>query len=232
MVMLTVFLPTVLMGFAFPLLCAVYSRGLQTLGKRIGLLFAVNTVGTVLGSLLPIFFLIPSLGIQSSLLLISALYGFMGLFLLVSVNIGNKPSMAAVTLPASVACAVIFFLFFKVVPSDLCRQVFLATDFNLAKHTDILFYREGCTGTAVVTQNRINNCKTVYINGVSEVPLLYPHQLCFKMIGDLAPMLHPAPDDVLMICFGGGVAAGATSVLPDVKSLTIVDLERSVVKAA
>jgi len=227
-----VFVPTVLMGFAFPLLCTVYGRGLQTLGSRTGLLFAVNTIGTILGALLPMFLFIPFLGIQLSLLLVSVLYGAMGLVLLVFTCVKNRLSMLTVTLPAAGVYAVALFLFFTVVPSDLCKQVFLATDFDLAKHTDILFYREGRTGTAVVTQDRINNCRTVYINGVSEVPLLYPHLLCFKMIGDLAPMLHPTPDDVLMICFGGGVAAGATSVLPDVKSLTIVDLEQSVVKAA
>ena len=229
---LAVFVPTLLMGFAFPLLCTVYGRGLQTLGSRTGLLFAVNTVGTILGAMLPMFFFIPFLGIQLSLLLVSVLYGAMGLTLLVLTNLKNRLSMGAVALPAAGVYMIALYLFFAVVPSDICRQVFLATDFDLAKHTDILFYREGRTGTAVVTQNRINNCKTVFINGVSEVPLLYPHQLCFKMIGDLAPMLHPAPDDVLMICFGGGVAAGAASVLPEVKSLTIVDLEKSVVKAA
>ena len=229
---IAVFLPTVLMGFAFPLLCTVYGRGVQTLGSRTGLLFAVNTVGTVLGAILPIFVLIPFLGIQLTLLLVSVLYGVMGIFLLVFTCFRNRLSFLTFALPAAGVYAAALFLFFAVVPSDLCKRVFLATDFALAKHTDILFYREGCTGTAVVTQNRINNCRTVYINGISEVPLLYPHQLCFKMIGDLAPMLHPTPDDVLMICFGGGVAAGATSVLPDVKSLTIVDLEQSVVKAA
>ncbi|MGD0573382.1 MAG: fused MFS/spermidine synthase [Sedimentisphaerales bacterium] len=230
--LLAVFVPTVLMGFAFPLLCTVYGRGLQTLGSRTGLLFAVNTIGTILGSLLPMFLFIPFLGIQLSLLLVSVLYGAMGLVLLAFICLKNRLSMLTVVLPAVGVYAVALFLFFAVVPSDLCRQVFLATDFGLAKHTDILFYREGRTGTAVVTRDRINDCRTVYINGVSEVPLLYPHLLCFKMIGDLAPMLHPAPDDVLMICFGGGVAAGAASVLPDVKSLTIVDLEQSVVKAA
>jgi predicted membrane-bound spermidine synthase/tetratricopeptide (TPR) repeat protein len=229
---IAVFLPTVLMGFAFPLLCTVYGRGVQTLGSRTGLLFAVNTIGTVLGAILPIFVLIPFLGIQLSFLLVSVLYGVMGILLLAFTCLMNRPSILTVALPAAGVYAVALFLFFTVVPSDLCKRVFLATDFSLAKHTDILFYREGCTGTAVVTQNRINNCRTVYINGISEVPLLYPHLLCFKMIGDLAPMLHPAPDDVLMICFGGGVAAGATSVLPDVKSLTIVDLEQGVVKAA
>ena len=232
MALLIVFLPTVLMGMAFPLLCAVYARRVQTLGLRTGLLYAVNTAGTVLGALLPIFVFIPFLGIQMSLWLISALYGVMGLALLAFANAKNRLAMGTVLLPAAIAYAVVLFLLFAMVPADLCQRVFLATDFGLAKHTDILFYREGRTGTAVVTRNRVNNCRTVYINGVSEVPILYPHQLCFKMIGDLAPMLHPKPDDVLMICFGGGVAAGATSVLPEVKSLTIVDLEKSVVKAA
>jgi spermidine synthase len=232
MALLIVFLPTVLMGMAFPLLCAVYGRRVQTLGRRTGLLFAVNTAGTVLGALLPIFVFIPFLGIQMSLWLISALYGIMGLALLAFANAKNRLAMGTVLLPATITYAVVLLLLFAMVPADLCQRVFLATDFALAKHTDILFYREGRTGTAIVTRNRVNNCRTVYINGVSEVPILYPHQLCFKMIGDLAPMLHPKPDDVLMICFGGGVAAGATSVLPEVKSLTIVDMEKSVVKAA
>jgi spermidine synthase len=232
MALLIVLLPTVLMGMAFPLLCAVYGRRVQTLGRRIGLLFAVNTIGTVLGALLPIFVFIPFLGIQLSLRLTSALYGIMGLALLAFASAKNRLAMGTVLLPAIITYAVVLFLLFAIVPVDLCQRVFLATDLGLAKHTDILFYREGRTGTAIVTRNRINNCRTVYINGVSEVPILYPHLFCFKMIGDLAPMLHPKPDDVLMICFGGGVAAGATSVLPEVKSLTIVDLEKSVVKAA
>jgi len=232
MALLIVFLPTVLMGMAFPLLCAVYARRVQTLGRRTGLLYAVNTAGTVLGALLPIFVLILLLGIQNSLWLVSFLYGLMAIVLLDRANPKGRRFLSGFALSAAVVYTVALILFFTVVPSNLCQRVFLATDFALAKHTDILFYREGRTGTAVVTRNRINNCRTVYINGVSEVPILYPHLLCFKMIGDLAPMLHHRPDDVLMICFGGGIAAGATSVLPEVKSLTIVDLEKSVVKAA
>jgi spermidine synthase len=232
MVFITVFLPTVLMGIAFPLLCVVYSSGVRTLGSRIGRLFAVNIVGTVIGSLLPVFVLIPLLGIQKSLLLISILYGVIAIALFALANLKAGRLFGGFTLPAAGIYAVVLILFFTVVPSNLCQRVFLATDYTLGRHNDIIFYREGSTGTAIITKNIVSKCKTVYINGVSEVPLLYPHQLCFKMIGDLAPMLHPAPDDVLMICFGGGVAAGATSVLPDVKSLTIVDLEQSVVKAA
>ena len=226
MAFITVFLPTVLMGVAFPLLCALYGRRVQTLGRNVGVLFAVNTAGTVIGSLLPVFVLVPMMGIQKSIMLISVLYGVMGFVLLACGK--HRP----VFVRAAIIYVVALLLFFIIVPSNLCQRVFLAADYYIARHTDILFYREGRTGTAVLTRDRINNCKTVYINGVSEVPLLYPHQLCFKMIGDLAPMLHPAPEDVLMICFGGGVASGATIQLPEVKSLTIVDLESSVVEAA
>jgi spermidine synthase/tetratricopeptide (TPR) repeat protein len=152
----------------------------------------------------------------------------MGVALLAS---GAAPNRRLVT-GTVVVYAIAMLVFFFIVPSNLCQRVFLSTDFLLARNTDILFYREGRTGTAVVTRDRVNNGKTVYINGVSEVPVLYAHQLCFKMIGDLAPMLHPKPDEVLMICFGGGIAAGATTQIPEVKHLTIVDLESSVVEAA
>jgi spermidine synthase len=226
--LITVLVPTVLMGMAFPLLCNLYGRRVQKLGRRVGLLFAVNTAGTVLGSLLPIFVLVPLLGIQRSVLLASLLFGGMGLALL-ACGVGASRRLTA---KVSTVYAGAVLLFLTIVPSNLCQRVFLATGFHLGRHTDILFYREGRTGTAVVTRDRANHCKKVYINGMAEVPALYPHQLCFKMLGDLGPMLHPNPDNVLMICFGGGIAAGATTCLPEVKSLTIVDLESSVVEAA
>jgi len=228
MTLITVLFPTILMGISFPLLCAVYGRRVQTLGRRTGLLVAVNTAGTVMGSLLPVFVLVPMLGIQKSITLLSVIYGVMGLVLLAS---GYRPSWWLAWRPAAAYAMVLLFLL-NTVPSNLCQRVFLATDFTLYKHTKIQFYREGRTGTAIVTCNLVSNCRNVFINGVPEVPLLYCHQLCFKMLGDLGPMLHPNPEEVLMICFGGGIAAGATTQIPEVKHLTIVDLESSVVKAA
>jgi spermidine synthase len=228
MTWLTILLPTLLMGMVFPLLCSIYGRHVEALGRRVGMLFAVNTAGTVFGSLLPIFVLIPLLGIQKSLLFASLLYGGMGLVVLMRCAGGSRGLMAG----AAAVCAGVVVLFVFVVPSNLCQRVFLATHFSLARHSDILFCREGRTGTAMVTRDRVNHCKTLYVNGSSEVPVLYAHEICFKMLGDLGPMLHPHPENVLMVCFGGGIAAGATTCLPEVKSLTIVDLESSVVDAA
>jgi spermidine synthase len=214
MALVTMFLSTVLMGVAFPLLCSVYSRQVRMLGRRVGVLFAINTAGTVFGSLLPIFVLVPLLGIQRSLLLTSLLYGGLGLIVLASSARAKRRLLTPATFVYGWALA----LFLILVPSDLCQRVFLATDFNLGRHTDILFYQEGRTGTAIVTRNFVSNRKTIYINGVAEVPISYGDLICFKMLGDLGPMLHRKPDSVLMICFGGGIAAGTTALLPEVKN--------------
>ena len=226
--LITVLLPTILMGAAFPLLCSVYGRHVEGLGRRVGLLFAVNTAGTVVGSLMPVFVLVPMLGIQRSILVASLLYGAMGLLLLAARRAGKRwmPVLSGLAFGGATV------LFVTVAPPNLCQRVFLGKNFYLAKHTGILFYREGRTGTAIVTQDQANQCKTLYVNGASEVPVLYAHVCCFKMLGDLGPMLHPNPDHVLMICFGGGIAAGATTQIPEVQSLTIVDLENGVLQAA
>lgn len=228
MALFTVFVPTVLMGAAFPLLCSVYGRHVGNLGRRIGLLFALNTAGAVLGSLLPIFVLVPWMGIQRGLLLVSLLYGGLGLVILICEGPGSK----RLTATAATVHGGALLIFLVAVPSNLCQRVFLAKDFGLAKNTDLLYYREGRTGTATLVRDRVNHCKTLWLNGNSEVPLGYGDEICFKMLGDLGPMLHPKPDDVLMICFGGGIAAGATVLMPEVKSITIVDMESCMVQAA
>jgi spermidine synthase len=229
MAVITVFLPTVLMGMAFPLLCHLYGSVGRQQGRRVGVVLAVNSVGTVVGAVLPVFVLVPWLGIQRSVLFVALLFAAMAALLVLGERKRTGTGTGWWLIGVAGAAAV---LFLTAVPANLCQRVFLALGFDLARHTDILFYREGRTGTAIVTRDRVNDRKLVYINGNPEVPALYAHELCFKMLGDLGPLLHPKPDDVLMVCFGGGIAAGATTQLPSVKSLTIVDLEASVVEAA
>jgi spermidine synthase len=228
MALSTVFVPTALMGTAFPLLCSEYGRHVGNLGRRIGLLFALNTAGAVLGSLLPIFVLVPWIGIQRSLLLASLVYGSLGLALLIC----ERPGSNRLTATAAAVYAGALLIFLVAAPSNLCQRVFLAKDFGLANNTDILYYREGRTGTATLVRDRLNDCKTLWLNGNSEVPLGYGDEICFKMLGDLGPMFQSKPDDVLMICFGGGIAAGTTALMPEVKSITIVDMESCMVQAA
>jgi tetratricopeptide (TPR) repeat protein len=129
------------------------------------------------------------------------------------------------------AILVLFILFSLLVPRNLSKDLFLST-IQLGKHNDIIFYREGRTATSILVKDKVSGLKDLYINSVEEVPTSYAAQYCFKLMGMLGVLIHPNPDKALMICFGGGIAAGTTIQHPKVKSLEVVDIEPSIIKAA
>ncbi|MHC4593249.1 MAG: fused MFS/spermidine synthase, partial [Planctomycetota bacterium] len=207
MTAITVLIPTLLMGAAFPLICAAFTASVDTVGRSVGVLYAVNTAGSIVGSLIPVFVLIPLIGIQRSLLLVAALYGGMGMALLWA----SRPRRRLLCVSGALgATALVALAFALVVPFDLCPRVLLACTPDLGRHYEVVFYQEGRTGTAAVLRNEVSGLREIYINGIQEVPTTYSAMSCFKLMGALGPLLHPAPEDVLMICFGGGVAAGTT----------------------
>jgi spermidine synthase len=221
--------PTLLMGMTFPLLCSAFTGSVARVGRSVGVLYAFNTVGSIVGSIIPVFVLIPTLGIQQSILVIGLLYMGMAWALLVA---SARRRVARRLAWLATCSALVAIAFTVIVPGDLCERSLLASSSKLGRHNDILFYREGRTGTATVVRDKVNGLKSIYINGEAEVPTRYVDMECFKLLGGLGPLLHPDPEDVVMICFGGGIAAGAAVMYPDVKSLEVVDLESSVVEAA
>ena len=63
----TLLLPTTLIGISFPLASELTVTRMSALGRKIGALYALNTIGGVLGSLAAGFILIPYLGSQWAL---------------------------------------------------------------------------------------------------------------------------------------------------------------------
>src|SRR5262245_28813838 len=63
-----VLVPTALFGAAFPVLIRIYTRTAEASGRGIGFATAVNTVGSILASLVVGFWWIPGLGMDRSLL--------------------------------------------------------------------------------------------------------------------------------------------------------------------
>src|SRR5262249_35237351 len=61
--------PTLLLGGIFPLVIKYCAVHLSRVGRSVGVVYASNTLGTIFGSFISGFFLIPTLGIQNSLLL-------------------------------------------------------------------------------------------------------------------------------------------------------------------
>lgn len=70
---LVILFPTALMGATLPMLSRFCVTRLAAVGQRIGDLYAVNTLGAVVGCALAGFFLIPELGLRGSVRLAAAL---------------------------------------------------------------------------------------------------------------------------------------------------------------
>ncbi|MHC4481562.1 MAG: fused MFS/spermidine synthase, partial [Planctomycetota bacterium] len=229
MTAITVAAPTVLMGMAFPLICAAYARNVSTVGASVGTVYALNTLGAIAGSVLPVFVLIPVLGVQGSMLLICTLYWLAALGV---ASLSGGPGRWARVARAGGLAAAAFVLFAFVAPSDLCQRVIVATDAHHGRHREIIFYREGRTSTTTVVQDRVNGIKHFYVNGTLEAPTTYTDMVSFKLMGGLGPLLHPNPQEVLMVCFGGGMSSGAAAQYPQVRSVEAIDLESTVVQSA
>ena len=76
--------PTLCMGGTFPLVAKIVARGPQMVGRGIGNVYAVNTLGAIVGSWAAGFVAIPLLGIHASLALTALLSVAVGGALLVS----------------------------------------------------------------------------------------------------------------------------------------------------
>ncbi len=85
-------LPTTLMGATLPMLARYAVAEENQIGRRIGLLYAMNTAGAVLGALLTAFVLLPEFGLSGSIKVGAALN--VAVFLLAWALAQRTPSMA------------------------------------------------------------------------------------------------------------------------------------------
>jgi spermidine synthase len=82
--LLLLIVPAALMGTTFPVACKAYAGLEKRPGRGIGLLYSVNTLGSVAGCVVTIFFLLGTLGMRGTLIaaaVIDLLIGVSALFL-------------------------------------------------------------------------------------------------------------------------------------------------------
>jgi spermidine synthase len=101
--------PAVLLGLSFPLILNLYSREMRCAGTSVGGVYAANTVGAILGSLVTGFVLLPRLGSLASLrcaaavnLILAVFFGF--------VFVPLKPARKLVLVVATVPIAVLLWM--------------------------------------------------------------------------------------------------------------------------
>ncbi|MEO7134943.1 MAG: fused MFS/spermidine synthase [Vicinamibacterales bacterium] len=94
-------IPTTMMGITLPLLTAAVSQRTGSAGTRVSLLYALNTLGAMSGTLLAGYILIPAIGIRQSFLLAATLNVIVGIAALLISNSRNASIESSIANPQS-----------------------------------------------------------------------------------------------------------------------------------
>jgi spermidine synthase len=207
----TVLLPTMFAGMVLPLLSEIAGAiSRDPAGRLVGALFAVNTAGSVIGSLVAAFVLPKLFGLWSALFLIGAVMTVAGGFC-------SRPALGGVALAIVAAC------FFFIRPAELPR-----VKYRPQQGERLLAVKESSHGIVAVVERgnsrrmKLNNSYILGGTASTGDERLQAH---------VPLLLHPNPRKVAFLGFGTGITAGAALLHP-VESITAVEIVPDVIRAA
>jgi spermidine synthase len=222
------------LGAAFPLALALSDDRKHSAPGRFGIVYAINTIGSVIGSLAAGFLFIPLFGIQATLWIVSGCLILCTLALIASGAL-TGPSRAAGFAAAAAAVLLVVtsppwdrellasgvYMYAPYVPKDLDLETQL-------KAGELLFYEEGAAAT--VSVKKLTGTTTLAVDGKTDASNR-GDRLTQKVIAHLPLLLHKDPKEVFIIGLGSGMTAGAALAHPIARA-DVIEISPEVVKAS
>jgi len=198
-------LPTLLMGFSFPILQRAVHDDPETSGRKVGYLQAANIAGCTAGSLLVGLVALERLGTPGTLRLLIALG-------LVFALVGLRYYGRAFALPA---LALLVLAWALPGPRALWRRLH-----GVQASVPLVFFEEDATSVVALTPDEGGWRLSVNGKGNSWMPYGSGHTL----LGAMPATVHPAPRDVAVVGLGSGDTAWASAWRPETRSLTVFEI--------
>ncbi len=216
-----IFIPTLLMGMVFPIAVRICAPVWETVSKRVGQVYAFNTIGCVLGSSAAGFLLIPLLGLRNSFLVVIA-----ALFLLAVVLLATSGRRR---MPLAIAGVVVSVALVAASAAWIPHDVFLQTMNTYHHPSKIVFIDDGVTGTVTVHDVPDGN-RLIAVDGVDVAGMDIMLRTTQKLQAYAPLFVHENPRDVVQIGYGSGETCGIGLDF-GVARYTIVDVCPGVFKA-
>jgi spermidine synthase len=222
------------LGAAFPLALSLADDHVHAAPGRFGLVYAINTVGSVLGSLAAGFIFIPAFGLQPTLWIVSGCLIVAALALIASGALKDMSRIAGIA-SALVAITLVVtsppwdrellasgvYMYAPYVPKDLDLETQL-------KAGELLYYEEGAAAT--VSVKKLTGTTTLAVDGKTDASNR-GDMLTQKLIAHLPLLLHRDPKEVFIIGLGSGMTAGAALTHP-LAHADVIEISPEVVKAS
>jgi predicted membrane-bound spermidine synthase len=237
-----VVLPAALVaGYQFPLLIALLGGGRDRVAREIGVTYAANTVGSIIGSIAGGFGLLPLLTAPGVWRLVVALLLLLAVAT-VAADLGRGAPRRAAGLPLALAAAGLL-LCLAPGPSAFWRHSPIgAGRVDTARWhgpNDIRAFAEERRGSVTWQAEGVES--SVAIDVGDEIAFLVngkadgsarsdaPTQVMSGLVGAI---LHPQPRRALVIGLGTGSSAGWLAAVPGIERVDVVELEPAILRVA
>lgn len=160
-----IFVPALAMGVLFPTVLCLQRSGHADSSRRVGVTYAVNTAGTILGSTVTGFWLIEWLGSQGTMRLLGALVTLLGLPLLWSLQ-HRRWRLAAVATGSACALSFAFSTPWNIARMTSGSNIYFAPGFDQGRHKLVDFLEDVHGGMTTVVNDHAEY--TLMTNGKFE----------------------------------------------------------------
>ena len=221
-------------GVAFPLSLELAGSPNAIPARRLGILYAVNTVGAVVGALVAGFVAIPAIGLRASLLVATTALLLGAVAAILRSSGSNRGRVAAAVPVIAVFVWMVTssgwdrewlsaggYLYTRFVPAGVDRRTALTAG-------RLVYYREGATAT--VSVKALTGERSLAIDGKVDAST-GRDMLTQKVLAHVPLLLHPDPRHVAIVGLGSGVTLASALVHP-VASVDVVEISPEVVEAS
>jgi spermidine synthase len=208
------FVPSIFMGVLFPLGLRIYANDINEIGVKTGKIFFFNTIGSVIGSVITGFVLIPFVGMWNTTLILVNLSLLIAFYMGYFINKMSKKQFAYIL--------VVFLLSNLFVFSD--KRTF----HKEVKGFDVIYYVEGISGTITAIENQ--GYRGLFVDGQNVSGTDYVLTADSKMLGHLPLLISEDPKKALTVGYGTG--ATSYSMLLHGVDVDAVEIEKKIIEAA
>ena len=219
---MTIGVPTFLMGMAFPVVARLVIGSVKRLGHDVARVYAINTVGAILGSFACGFILVPTLGITGTLAVLS-MTNLILAGILMTRDTDSTPTVRMALTVAAFAAAVI-------VPVRLFSS---STPLQRIQNNEkIVHYEEGAMATISVVENNSGD-RMIYVDdvgvaGTDKIMLTDQKSLAHVPM----VLLGAKAERTLSVGFGSGGASFSYTLYPNIKEIHTIEIAPEVLRAA
>lgn len=243
LVLALLLIPTTLMGVLFPLVSKIFTRSLSMVGRAVGNAYAANTVGAILGSFTGGFIFIPLLGMERGILIAFSLNFLIGFVFILFSQFRTLAFRGALAI-LWIALSLTFewrspawnkewitmgpYLYFTIYQRQI-EQYGPEIKEKLAKYNRLIYFKEGVSATISVREH-VTGERSLQVNGKTDASSGMDMSTQ-ELLAHIPLMLHPEPEDVLIVGLASGVTVGSVEKYP-VDRITCVEISPAMVEAS